>query len=122
VEELVMGYNRSYYGVVAKNNEGFEIFTHRSSVNFTTELESYCNTGKPVNMVMKNQDGDCRTLFKAYDKTGIVLGKDDTGGYHYYLGGKDIEKALTKAIGKAVSIVLHITAEGDINNGQANKG
>jgi len=117
-----MGYNRTYFGVVAKNRDGFEIFTHRSSVNFTTELESYCNTGKPVNMVMKNQDGDCLTLFKAYDKNGISLGKGDKDCCHYYLGGKDIEKALTKAIGKAVSIVLHITAEGDINNGQAYKG
>lgn len=116
-----MGYNRTYYGVITSDGNGFEIFTHKSSVDLTKEINTYWKLGSPVIMVMKNQDGEGRTMFKAKGDE-IYLDKDANGNYKYHLGGKDIEKALTKAIGKAVSIVLHITSEGDINNGQAYKG
>jgi len=109
---------RTYSGVITKTRNGFEIFTHKSCVNFSEELETYWKQGMPVRMVVY---GDiARKLLDVKDDE-IRLDRDNRKQYKYFIKDTNIDLFLEKNIGKLLYIDLFLF-NNEVEQNETNEG
>lgn len=110
---------RTYSGVITKTTEGFEIFTHKSCVNLSEELETYCNGKRNVRMIVY---GDVARKILDVQGDDIRIGKDHRNQYKYFIGDTNIDAFLDRNIGKLLYIDLFLDNNSEVAKDETNEG
>lgn len=95
---------RHFNGVLTKNSEGYELFTHKSSLNLSKELKYIWKEAVPVKISMENDE---RQLFYAKGDE-IYFDRDENRDYKLHIDGENIEDFLESKIGELLYITITI--------------